>query len=260
VLFCWMLLAGAVRAQPETSRVRFVHWMYEDLGALAKATATPKTGLFILGTAGATAGLAALDDDAQDGIHEVYHGTFKEVLEVADYLGGPKINIPVFVAAGGSLLTNDTKLQDAAFTSFQTLVYAGLLGYALKGIFGRSRPEVTDDPYAFFATTGKNPFTAEGNSSYPSGHAIAAFGIVTPWVLYYPGPVTYALYVLPAGTVLSRMARDKHWATDIAVGATIGVLMGRFLTNRHKGLQQAGEPVALAFLEDGQLVRLRVRL
>jgi membrane-associated phospholipid phosphatase len=240
--------------------MRFVHWMYQDLGGLAAATLTPETGLYVLGGAAVTAGLVWLDDDLQDASHHLYTGPGRDVLDVLDYVGGPKINLPVVLVAGGSLLTGDTRFQDAAFTSLQTLVYAGLLGYGLKGLFGRRRPEATDNPYAFFATTGKNPFTAEGNSSYPSGHAIAAFGIITPWVLYYPHPVTYALYLVPTGTVLSRLALDKHWATDIAVGATIGVLMGRFLTNRHKARQGgAAPPLELSVLDEGDLVRLRLR-
>lgn len=247
-------------AQPDDRPVRFVHWMYEDAGALARSAFTPRGALYAAGGMGATLGLAWLDDDVQMGMHDLYHGTFRDVLEVADYLGGPKINLPVVVLAGGSLLTGDTKFQDAAFTSLQTLVYAGLLGYGLKGIFGRARPETTDDPYAFFATTGKNPFSAEGNSSYPSGHAIAAFGIITPWVVYYPSVFTYALYALPAGTVLSRLAVDKHWATDIVVGAAIGISMGRYLARRHLDRQRAGAPVALTFGEAGQAMTLRVRL
>lgn len=250
----------AAWAQAETSRVRFVHWMYEDLGALARETVTLRTGLYAAGGMGFTLGTAWLDDDIQDQVHAVYEGTVADVLGALDYLGGPRINIPVVVVAGGSLLTGDEKFQDAAFTSLQTLVYAGLLGYGLKAVFGRSRPEWTDNPYAFFARTGMNPFSAEGNSSFPSGHAIAAFGIVTPWVVYYPSVLTYSLYVLPAGTVLNRLAHDKHWATDVVVGATIGVAMGRWLALRHQG-RQRGEPrVELSVDPAGRGFLVQVRL
>ena len=166
---------------------------------------------------------------------------------------------PIVTAQYG-MMAAMTRFQDAAVTSLQTLVYAGLLGYVFKGIFGRARPEVSDDPYDFFATTGKNPFSAEGNSSYPSGHAIASFGIVAPWSVYYPNVFTYGLYVLPVGTALSRLAVDKHWATDLAVGATIGVLMGRYLAHRHLDRQYGGDRVELTFGEAGRDVTLRVHL
>jgi membrane-associated phospholipid phosphatase len=160
------------------------------------------------------------------------------------------------------MLTNNIKFQDAAFTSLQTLLYAGVLGYLLKGIFGRARPEWTnpDDPYAFFDRTGTNPLSHEGNSSYPSGHAIASFGIITPWVLYYPSPFTYALYIIPTGTAFSRLATEKHWATDLAVGTVIGVAMGRWLTHRHQGTRSDESRVRLSMIEDGKVFSLRVRL
>jgi membrane-associated phospholipid phosphatase len=244
-LACIFAFPCLSQAQPETSRVRFVHWMYQDLGGLAEVTFTPRTGLYVAGGAALTAGLSVVDDELQDGVHDVYTGGLKSFVDAVEDLGGPRINLPVVLIAGGSMFTRSTKLQDAAFTSFQTLVYAGLLGYAFKGIFGRRRPELTDNPYAFFATTGKNPFSGEGNSSYPSGHAIASFGIITPWVVYYPSILTYGLYILPVGTSLARLAHDKHWTSDIVVGAAIGIAMGRWLARRHQRLQSG--PNALVF-------------
>lgn len=263
----WLLLlvvlagpADVLYAQAETDRARLARWMYQDLGGLAQATFTPRTGLYVLGGAGFTLGLAWLDDDAQEGMHDLYRGPVRDVLETVDYFGGPYINVPVVLLAGGSLLTNNTKFQDAAFTSLQTLVYAGLLGYGLKGIFGRLRPERTDDPYAFFATTGTNPFTHEGNSSFPSGHAIAAFGIITPWVLYYPSVFTYSLYAIPTGTMFNRLALAKHWPTDLVVGAAIGVAMGRWLTHRHMDRQAGPSRFEMAVAQEGKLFLLRLHL
>lgn len=244
---------------PDSSRARVFRWMYQDVGALAQHVGTPRFALYAGGTMAATFGLAWLDDDVRDAVQSIYHGTFEDVLDVADYFGGPKINVPVVALAGGSLLTNNVKFRDAAFTSLQTLIYAGLIGYGLKGIFGRERPEWSDDTYAFFSRTGKNPFTHEGNSSYPGGHAIASFGIVTPWVVYYPSLFTYALYAIPIGTGLSRIALDKHWATDILVGAFIGISMGRWLSHRHRAIQRA-DRLNITVLDDGNLFRIAVRL
>lgn len=243
-------------AYRDSSRLRVFRWMYQDLGALARNVATPKFALYTAGTMAGTFGLAWLDDDAGDAVQGIYHGTFKDALDVADYLGGPKINLPVVVLAGGSLLTNSVRFQDAAFTSLQTLIYAGLIGYGLKGLFGRERPEWSDNTYAFFSRTGTNPFSHEGNSSYPGGHAIAAFGIITPWVMYYPHPVTYALYILPIGTGISRIALSKHWATDIAVGAFIGVSMGRWLARLHQSRQNVDDRLSVAMLDGGKLFRI----
>lgn len=218
----------------ESGLERFADWFYKDAGALVRLT-KPRTALYVVGATGATLALAQADDGVNPWLAERNTGTFQDILEIADYAGGPNVNFVVLGLAGTSVLTNDRRFQDAAMTSLQTLVYAGLVGYGLKGILGRLRPSQTDDPYAFFETTGRNPFSDAGNSSYPSGHAIAAFGIVTPWVFYYPCPLTYALYAIPVGTSLSRLAIDKHWMTDIVAGAAIGILMGRYLSLRHQG-------------------------
>lgn len=263
VMVVVLLGEAPLSLEDDSSRFRLFRWMGRDLVALGRSVLTPRFGLYAAGTVGGTFALAWSDDEVTEAMHSVYTGSARDVLEVLDYFGGPKINLPVFVLAGGAMITNNIKFQDAAFTSLQTLVYAGLLGYALKGIFGRARPEWTDpyDPYAFFDRTGMNPFSHEGNSSYPSGHAIAAFGIITPWVLYYPSPFTYALYALPIGTSLSRLALDKHWATDLVVGAAIGISMGRWLTHRHRRDEPGdGDRVNLSFAEDGRLFSLRVRL
>lgn len=227
--------------------------MIRDLGALGRKAVSPKILLASAATLGATFGLAWLGDDIYHQARLAYRGTFREALEVVDYLGGPMINFPVLAVAGGSLLTDNVKLQDAAWTSLQTLVYAGILGYTLKAIFGRERPEWSDDPYDFFKRSGMIPFLPEGNSSFPSGHAIAAFGILTPWVLYYPNILTYGLYVLPVGTGISRVALGKHWATDIVVGAVIGVAMGRWLTHRHQQVQEPESRLEVSIMEQGRL-------
>ncbi|MEX0746994.1 MAG: phosphatase PAP2 family protein, partial [Rhodothermales bacterium] len=243
---------------PEYGRARLLRWMYQDAGALAVRAVAPRTLLYSAATFGATLGLALFDDDLIGAGEGITDGPVREALDVVDYLGGPFINGPVVAIAGVSLLTSNDKFQDAAFTSLQTLICAGLLGYALKGIFGRTRPEWTEDPYEFFSTTGKNPFSHEGNSSYPGGHAISSFGIITPWVIYYPGPLTYSLYALPVGTAVSRVVRKKHWPTDLAVGAAIGVAMGHWLSRRHQGARE--EAVEIYFLERGGLFGLRVNL
>lgn len=79
-----------------------------------------------------------------------------------------------------SLITNDKKFQDAAFTTFQTLLMTKITVNTAKFIFGRVRPYHQDGPYDF------DPVQMEG-TSFPSGHTATAFALVTPWVIYLPG-------------------------------------------------------------------------
>lgn len=162
-------------------------------------------------------------------------------------LGAPAAAFGIGAAAG------DEKLKDAAFTSFQAILYAGAVTRVLKEAAGRSRPETGDGPHRF------KPFS--GNSSVPSGHATIAFAMLTPWVYYYDHPATYSLYALAAGTMVARIVRDKHWPTDVVTGGTIGFLMARYLSNRHLDEREHGyEPVMAMPLVAGTIggVRLQV--
>ena len=67
------------------------------------------------------------------------------------------------------------------------------------------------------------------NVSMPSGHTLTAFAVAS--ALYFALPAARrarhgGLFVLAAGTGLSRMAVGAHWAGDVAVGASLGILAG----------------------------------
>jgi membrane-associated phospholipid phosphatase len=74
------------------------------------------------------------------------------------------------------------------------------------------------------------------NQSFPSGHTTAAFAAVALECFHHGyldtshtgwGAAVCPLTVAAAvGTGILRIAADKHWATDIIVGATIGGLVG----------------------------------
>ena len=208
------------------SRTRFLRWAYQDAVGLAQS-ADGRTPLYVAGAAAALVPLSMLDTRIGEGMQgRQQDGPLSGFLNVANEFGGPKMNIPVVAIFAASLATDNTRFQDAAFTSLQSVVYAGAISYGLKYSFGRFRPEEWGDPYHF------SPFS--GRSSFPSGHTTTVFAVITPWVLYYPHPVTYGLFAVCGGTALSRMAREKHWATDVLAGGTLGFLTAYWLTKQHQ--------------------------
>ena len=63
--------------------------------------------------------------------------------------------------------------------------------------------------------------------SFPSGHTATAFmGAEFLYQEYKDVSVWYGItgYVAAAGTGLYRMSNEKHWLTDVATGAGIGIL------------------------------------
>lgn len=171
-------------------------------------------------------GLSRYDDTLVKNMRDAYKGRFRNYLDLANELGNGWYVIPgTILVTGTSLLTGDEKFQDAAFTSMQSVLITDIIVGIIKFSAGRSRPETRTGVYDF------KPFS--GSVSFPSGHASTAFAFITPWILYYPGPLTYALFVLPAGTALARMSKEKHWATDVLAGSFIGFFVSYMLKKWH---------------------------
>ena len=90
----------------------------------------------------------------------------------------------------------------------------------VKSLFRRARPvpRLEDGPLPFGM---RRPIT----SSFPSGHATAAFTAAVLLADRHPGP-WYALAAVVAG---SRVYVSMHHASDVVVGAGFGLLFGHAL-------------------------------
>jgi membrane-associated phospholipid phosphatase len=154
-------------------------------------------------------------------------GDFKDVLKVFNEFGNvgyaSKFSYGVL---GLSLLTDNEKFQDAAFTSLESQFISRGIVNLLKMVVGRARPTNYEAAHSF------HPFS--GRDSFPSGHTVTAFALIAPWIFYYPHTYTYALFLLPTGTAFSRIALDAHWTTDVMAGAAIGIVVSYYLTKWHK--------------------------
>jgi membrane-associated phospholipid phosphatase len=101
-----------------------------------------------------------------------------------------------------------------------TLVVAGVL----KEVFRRNRPD-EKDPGHFWG----------GGTSFPSGHAIQVWSIASLLDHEYKrkkiiGITAYSL----AGIVsVARIAAQKHFASDVVAGGTMGWFIGRYVYDTH---------------------------
>jgi undecaprenyl-diphosphatase len=91
-----------------------------------------------------------------------------------------------------------------------------LVNQGIKRLFRRTRP-VWDQPRAFVI---RRPLT----SSFPSGHASAAFTAAT--VLSEDDPLGPAYYVAASVVAASRIYVKIHHASDVAAGVVTGLAFG----------------------------------
>ena len=79
------------------------------------------------------------------------------------------------------------------------------------------------------------------DNSFPSGHTATAFaGAEFLWQEYKDVSVWYGVagYVVATGTGLLRIYNDRHWLTDVAAGAGIGILSTKLAYWIHPWMQK----------------------
>lgn len=143
--------------------------------------------------------------------------------------------IPGSTIIGGSLyvvgrLSRSDHMAELGLHGTEALLVGQVIGSTVKGVLGRARPyEVADTnakDFEFLRGFRKgNDF-----SSLPSGHTIAAFAAATAVTdevdRWWPNTTPYVATVMYGGAVLVALERlydDKHWASDVVLGAGIGV-------------------------------------
>ena len=217
--------------------IRFLHWVGDDPLFVGKSVISQRSLILMAGTTGTVLVLYRLDPVLSRITLDLTEGGARLPRRVLNEVGNAKMIRPAtLVFFLGTLLSGDERMQDAAFTSFEAVVFANLATNMLKGIVGRARPWQEEGAASF------KPFS--GNTSFPSGHATTAFAFTTPWLLYYANVPSGALFGLGVLTAFVRMADNVHWFTDVLVGGAIGFGTGYLLSRRH---QRAGlHPVVAA--------------
>jgi len=95
---------------------------------------------------------------------------------------------------------------------------------------GRERPFTGTSPGRFFV----------GGDSFPSVHSSVSWAIASVIAHEYPGPLTQLLaYGAAGGVSAARWAGQKHFFSDVAIGAALGWYMGREVYRSHSHYSDA---------------------
>lgn len=135
-------------------------------------------------------------------------------------------------------------LADLGLHGTEAIVVGSVFASALKGAFGRARPYVKPptDSTGFDASSWQfgRGWAKDQYRSFPSGHTVAAFAAAAavsnessrwwPEYKWYVGTVMYGGAALVG---LSRMYNNRHWASDVMMGAAIGTFAGNKVVRYH---------------------------
>jgi len=148
------------------------------------------------------------------------------VAGVVRHFGQPEVygTVTVGLLAAG-LATGRPQLTRAGGRLAVSLALAGLTVQAGKYAFGRPRPEQSLD------ADGYSPFS--GQAAMPSGHSAVAFALATsladdihrPWA-------TVGLYGMATAVAWSRVNDNRHWLSDVAAGALVGITSAKLASGR----------------------------
>lgn len=176
-----------------------------------------------------TAALFTLDKPIQEFLQDNRSEALQEISDVAKKFKEPE----VFMVAGPGAMALGLMLDEptVAQTGLQIVAAYGLSSGAMiatKHMFGRSRPSENPDDHTNF-----DWFNGGENSSFPSGSAAVVFSLATTVADAVDNTaVSVALYGGAALNSWSRLYGDRHWLTDVAVGAFYGVTAAKLVNGR----------------------------
>jgi membrane-associated phospholipid phosphatase len=195
----------------------------------------------LIALAAATAFLIAADEDIRDGFKSYSdgHGWVGDVSPVVTQMGslGAAATAGIFFGAG--LIFKDERARDTGYLAACAMAQSFLVEQALKGLTGRQRPDVADGADHWSGPTGffkrYDPDYDGLYDSFPSGHTATAFSVATVVALQYRNRpwVPILAYTIAAGVGLTRVTMDRHWMSDVFVGAVVGHFVARLVVRSH---------------------------
>jgi hypothetical protein len=184
--------------------------LFKDLPADFVQLARPESAI-ILGVGGGVAA-AVHPRDVQWTRGAVANHALEDTLDSGQYIGDG------FTQAGAAVATylvgrmsHNVRVATIGSELVRAQIVAGALTEGLKLTVNRTRP---------------NGQTL----SFPSGHSSASFATASVLQREMGWKVGAAAYAFASYVAVSRMSENKHYASDVAFGAAIGILAGRAVT------------------------------
>jgi membrane-associated phospholipid phosphatase len=186
--------------------------------------------LVTLGVAGALGLTYAFDGDIRGKLQKNRSRGIDKAADAGAAVGDPFLHMGVAALVyGGGILAESPRWKETGEMLLEALILADGATLIIKEATGRGRPMVTNHKGDF------SPFGFRTDyDGLPSMHTASSFAVASVFARTSDSlPVAVASYCAAAFVGFSRMNQDKHWASDVLLGAAIGELAGRVVTSRH---------------------------
>jgi membrane-associated phospholipid phosphatase len=154
------------------------------------------------------------------------------------------ISQPGAYIIGGSLyavgrIGGNERMADLGLHGAEAVFVSEVATYVLKGLIGRARPYVTGDTVPTSFGLGRG-FEQHDYRSFPSGHTSTAFAaaaaVTSETSRWWPRSTRFIAPLMYGGATmvgLSRMYNNRHWASDVVLGAAVGTFAGLKVVRYH---------------------------
>lgn len=153
-------------------------------------------------------------------------------LEFGRYWGEPITTVLLSAALYmHGLMADNQSTKKLGYEIGQSYIYTLAVTGVFKIGFGRARPLTGKSAFYF------RPFQSMNyeNWSLPSGHSSIGFSLST--ILSRNAKTDFLkilAYLPPVITAFSRVYYNKHWTSDVFLGAVVGYFIGTFVADLHK--------------------------
>lgn len=134
--------------------------------------------------------------------------------------------VPLVTAAGAAMAvlnSDDPRLSRAGYSSIEAGGTALALSLGTKFAVGRARPLAGQGAGSLHPFAGSSKAKTD---SFPSGHSMIVWAMVTPFAEAYDEPWLYGVAGL---TNLARVGSRNHWVSDTVAGSLLGYGIGKIL-------------------------------
>lgn len=257
LLLCLILTSTAFGDENIFNSIKVIKDEARQLGSEAVEVATTPVdtkGYGLLDTfitAGAVGLTYVYDGNIRGKVQGIKSRSLDKAADGGSILGNPFLHLGLAAAVyGGAILADSPKYKDLGEMLGESVILADATTFVLKEAIGRGRPFVSGDKGSFRPFQFRNDY-----DSMPSMHTASAFAMASVLAASSNNGLAQLFYYSAATFVgFSRLYKDKHWASDIVLGAVIGELCGRVVTGRHKRNQE--EELTLAPMVTGNSVSL----